>query len=121
MKDFYRDDFNEEALTTQLETYQVIVQGKEVKTITDIVMFFRDLLPESRLFFTEVMRVLRHVLVMSATSERSFSALRRQKTYIWTSMTQERLTHLMTLHMHRCVTDAMDLLANEFAVRMNQG
>ncbi|KAH3831615.1 hypothetical protein DPMN_104886 [Dreissena polymorpha] len=58
------------------------------------------------------MRVLRHVLVMpatNATSERSFSALRRLKTYLRTSTTQERLTHLMTLHVHRCATDAMDL------------
>ncbi|XP_052253227.1 zinc finger MYM-type protein 1-like [Dreissena polymorpha] len=117
--DFYRDDFNEQALTTQLETYQVAVRDKKVKTITDIVTFFRDLSPESRLFFSEVMRVLRHVLVMpatNATSERSFSGLRRLKTYLRTSMTQERLTHLMTLHVHRCTTDAMDLLdvANEF-------
>lgn len=117
--DFYRDDFNEQALTTQLETYQVAVRDKKVKTITDIVTFFRDLSPESRLFFSEVMRVLRHVLVMpatNATSERSFSGLRRLKTYLRTSMTQERLTHLMTLHVHRCATDAMDLLdvANEF-------
>ncbi|XP_052268596.1 uncharacterized protein LOC127869976 [Dreissena polymorpha] len=117
--DFYSDDFNEDALTTQLETYQVAVRDKDVKTIKDIVTFFRDLPPESRLFFLEVMRVLRHVMVMpatNATSERSFSALRRLKTYLRTSMKQERLTNLMTLHVHRCANAAMDLLdvANEF-------
>ena len=59
------------------------------------------------------------LLVMPATnasSERSFSALRRVKTYLRTTMTQERLNHMMVLHVHKDSTDSLDLkkAVNEF-------
>ena len=52
----------------------------------------------------------------NAVSERSFSALRRIKTYLRSTMTQHRLNYLMTLHIHRDLTDKIDLIAtaNEF-------
>ena len=53
------------------------------------------------------------LLVMPATnasSECSFSALRRIKTYLRTTMTQQRLNHLMLLHVNKEKTDALDLL-----------
>ena len=51
-----------------------------------------------------------------ATSERSFSVLRRVKTYLRTTMTQNRLNHLMVLHVHKVRTDSLDLMsiAREF-------
>lgn len=50
------------------------------------------------------------------TSERSFSALHTVKTYLRTTMTQERLNHLMDLHVHRGETNALDLhaIASDF-------
>ena len=51
-------------------------------------------------------------LVMSATnatSERSFSALSRVKSYLRSTMTQMRLNNLMVLHVPRNRTDALDL------------
>ena len=42
-------------------------------------------------------------------SERS-SALRRIKTYLCTTMTQQHLNHLMLLHVNKEKTDALDLL-----------
>ena len=45
----------------------------------------------------------------NATSERSFSALRRVKTYLRSTMTQMRLNNLMILHVHKDKTDALDL------------
>ena len=63
--------------------------------------------------------VLKLVLVMpatNATSERSFSTLRRLKTYLRNSMTQQRLNNLMVLHVHKDLTDRLDLasIVNEF-------
>ena len=54
----------------------------------------------------------------NATSERSFSALRKLKTYLHSSMSQQRLNHLMLLHVHKERTDALDLeeAAGEFIV-----
>ena len=64
----------------------------------------------------EVMQLLLVMPATNATSERSFSALRRVKTYLRTTMTQQRLNHLMVLHVHKTSTDGLDLMsvAREF-------
>ena len=75
-----------------------------------------------RALFSEVITVLKLILVMPATnasSERSFSALRRIKTYLRSTMSQARLNHIMSLHVHKEITDKIDLVkvANEFLSR----
>ena len=47
----------------------------------------------------------------SCASERTFSALRRIKTFLRSSMTQERLNHLLVLHCHntRLRPEAIDI------------
>ena len=68
---------------------------------------------------SQVKTLTQLILVMPATnalSERSFSALRRVKTYLHTSKTQQRLNHLMLLYIHKERTDILDLktILNEF-------
>ena len=63
------------------------------------------------------------ILVMpatNATSERSFSALRRLKTWLRTTTSQARLNWCMLLHVHKERTDSLSLeeLVNEFAILM---
>ena len=75
--------------------------------------------PATRCLFSEIVTLVRLILVMpatNATSERTFSALRRVKTYLRATMTQERLNHLMILNTHREATDKMDIseVADEF-------
>ena len=55
---------------------------------------------------------------MNATSERSFSTLRGVNTYLRNIMGQERLNNIMILHVHKEITDSLDLdiIANEFIV-----
>ena len=52
----------------------------------------------------------------NVTSERSFSALRRVKSYLQNTMSQQRLNNLMLLHVHKGITDAINLkaIASEF-------
>ena len=54
-----------------------------------------------------------------ATSERKLSALRRVKSYLRSTMTQMRINNLITLHVHKERTDALDLkaIANAFTAR----
>ena len=54
--------------------------------------------------------------VLRSSSERSFSALRQLKTYLRATMKQDRLNYLMLLHVHKDITDELDLklLVNEF-------
>ena len=47
--------------------------------------------------------------VTNASSERSFSALRRVKNYLWSSMNQELVNYLMLMH----IPD-LRILLNEF-------
>ena len=56
------------------------------------------------------MLILLHLLpATSATAERSFSCLRRLKTYLRTTMGQERVNSVMILHVHQTETDDLDL------------
>ena len=57
-----------------------------------------------RTLYSEVCILVKLIIVMpasNATSERSFSALRRVKTYLRSTMTQVHLNNLMVVHVHR--------------------
>ena len=68
---------------------------------------------------SQVGKLVMLLLVMPATSsqsERSFSAVRRIKTYLCSTMSQQCLNHLMLLHVHKSQTDELNLIdvANDF-------
>ena len=52
----------------------------------------------------------------NAVSERSFSALKRVKTYLRSTTGDSRLNYLMLLHVHKDRTDTLNLVAvaNDF-------
>ena len=56
-----------------------------------------------------MMKLLLVLPATNATSKRSFSALRRVKTYLRTTMTQQRLNNLMVLHIHKDLVDSLEL------------
>ena len=92
---------------------------KEIASIHDIRECLQQFTSAERTLLNEVVIVMKLLLVMPATnasSERSFSALRRIKTYLRSTMGKERLNHLMTLHVHNDTIDAVDLVevANQF-------
>ena len=85
----------------------------------DIKEYVQTLGLAERELIAQVSTPLQLFLVMPATnsvSERSFSALRRVKIYLRSSMTQERLNHLLLLYAHKHLNDSMDLIeiANGF-------
>jgi len=45
---------------------------------------------------------------LTATAERSFSAMRRLKTYLQSTMSTEHLNSVMTLHVHKDLLDCID-------------
>ena len=60
-----------------------------------------------------VCNLLSLVLIMPATnavSERSFSCLRRLKSYLRATMSQSRLNNVMVLHVHKNLTDKISLV-----------
>ena len=57
-----------------------------------------------RALFSEIATVVKLILVMPATnalSERSFSALRRIKNYLRSTMTQKRMNNLMVMSVYK--------------------
>ena len=102
--------------------------GHEIKSLVGgmklkgIIAFLQSLsLIESELY-TEVIKLAKLIIVMPATnavSERTFSALRRLKTWLRSTMHQSRLNWCMLLHVHKDESDKLDLaiIGNEFASR----
>ena len=69
-------------------------------------------MPEMRVMFPNVESLVRLLLVnpaSSATAERSFSALRRLKTYLRASCGQLRLNTLAICHFHKEILDTIDI------------
>ena len=52
----------------------------------------------------------------NASSKRSISALKKVKTYLCSTMSQDRLNHIILLHCYKDLTDSLDLavVVNEF-------
>ena len=87
--------------------------------VNDLVTFLQSLDSSRRKLLSEISTLGKLLLVMLATnavSERSFSALKRVKTYLRSTTGDSRLNHLMMLHVHKDRTDALTLVdvANEF-------
>lgn len=106
--DLYHEDINFAQLLTQLSMLKGLVQ-KHVNNFTEFLTWFVN--SSSRPLLTQVSVIIQLLMVLPATnaiSERSFSTLRRVKTYLRSSMTQERLNALMTLHIYKEKTTALD-------------
>ena len=112
----YRENINLEQLQKQLPLLVDIIRQalSKVSRVTSVQTIceamntqnvYKSMLAEVhnlfRLYFT--------VLITSATSEKTFSALRRILTYLRSSMSEQRLNNCMLLHIHKDFTDACDI------------
>ena len=78
-------------------------------TLSDVIEFFKGKSTIQQEFLSQVW-LLRLLLAMPATnasSEHSFSALRRIKTYLCSTMTQARLNYIMIMNIHKSLTDGL--------------
>jgi len=81
--------------------------------------FLQSLSDTECLLYSMVVQLVKIILVVpapNAISERSFSILRHMKTWLRSAMQQSRLNWCMILHIHKELTDVLDLneVANEF-------
>ena len=70
-----------------------------------------DLFPNIRI----ILLVSATIPSSTATNERCFSALKRLKTYLRSSMLEERLTGLALLHIHHDIPVPVDVIIDRFA------
>ena len=101
--------------------FLLLISPRKVKntSIKDILKYLRNISSGQKALLSEICVIAKLILVMPATnaiSERSFSALRRVKTYLQSTMKQTRLNHLMILHVHKEKADSPNLhdIGNEF-------
>jgi len=127
------EDYSDElqcvcALYTELDASNLKVQlmnlatqfgGNSTTMLCEILDYLCGLSPDSRSFFKEVCCVASLIIVMPATnavSERSFSTMRRIKSYLRSTMKQSQLNHTMVLNIYKEELDNLDIVAvaNEF-------
>lgn len=115
---FYKGDFDLSSAKAQICLLPGIATtlGYDVKsfTIVDLISFLQSLNHSQRALLTEVVKIAKLLLVMPATnaiSERSFSALKRIKTYLRSTTSDSRLNNLLVLHVHKELVDDLDLKA----------
>ena len=120
---FYANDIDVTRLKRQLailtdvvkEFNPVIRKVTSIRTVSDAM----NANSTCKLMLSEVHKLLRlywTVPITSSTSERTFSVLKRLLTYLRSAMTEKRLNNCMLLHVHKDLTDQLDILevANSF-------
>ncbi|XP_039279145.1 zinc finger MYM-type protein 1-like [Nilaparvata lugens] len=119
-KDFFKNDLDVERLQIHLNMLADINRQNnlKMKSMRDVRKYLSQE-PAIKKMLSEVVKVIKLLQVVpisSATAERSFSALRRLKTYLRSTMGQKRLNNLAVLHAHRDVLDEVHLstVMNEF-------
>ena len=114
MCSFFYDDFSREDLEAELSTFHKLYHSaldEEVPSVDSIKTALVSLSTNQRTLLSTVCHLFQLLMILpatNATSERSFSALRRIKSYMRSKMTQARLNHLMILHYHQDMTDSLD-------------
>lgn len=112
-------DIDHHCLTTELAMIQKCRANGDIPpftSVTDARNYFSTH-SSYRLLFTEVLKLIILLTVVpptSATAERSFSCLKRIKTWLRSSMTQTRLNSVALLHAHRDQEPEIDDVLHEF-------
>ena len=126
---FFERDVDVERLKVQLcmlpDTIKTAFDGS-IKRVTNV-RTIADAMMKSEIYQNMLCEVNKALLlyftfpVTTSTAERSFSSLRRIKTYLRNTMSACKLNNLLLMHVHQHRTDTLDLveLAKEF-IAVNQ-
>ena len=107
----YVEDVNFGSLSSELQSLKTILNGDKPSHIHDIVKTLKSRDRTTWLLIPSVIKVIKLLLVMAATSttaERSFSSMRRLKTWIRSTMKQKRFSSLAILSTHKDLTDEIN-------------
>ena len=115
----FRGDYDHDSLIIQLQLLPAIFDDCEPVNFGDVVKGIQLLFREKRKLIRNVVLIASLVLTngaTSATTEGSFSTLRRLKTWLQSIMKQKRLNSLTLPNENPDIVDKMSLIdiANEF-------
>ena len=90
--------------------------------LSEMIALFQKLDIIKTMLAAEVIKLVNVILVLPATNvvgKRSFSSLKRIKTYLPSATANNRLNHLLILDIHKLLTDRLDLtkVVDEFVER----
>ena len=113
---FNEGDLTPYDLRTQFKLlYSVVNEAKfdtTTFTIQDLFTLIRSFKKPEKELLSQVVILTKLLIVAPATnavSERSFSSLKRLRTYMRSTTCDDRLNHLMILHVHKEKTDRLDM------------
>ena len=111
----YKDDFKGDKLKAQLETLRYFSEST-IDNVKELVEFMQSLSATTKTFVPKSLCWQEFSL---SVSERSFSAMKRVKTYLRSTDSDCRLNHLVVLHVHKNRTDSLNMVevANAFVER----
>ena len=126
ISDIYAGDLDLERLELQLKMLPDLVKCSNaavpIKQVTKLETLCNVMVenPNNRNLFSEIDKLLRLYLTVpatSATAERTFSVLRRLKSYLRATMKQERLNSVILLNIYQSEFDDLDIhrIAEKFA------
>ena len=123
ISDYYADDIDEARLFLHLSMLADLCRSSNppvtVTDISDVVQLLIDnevwsqMLPEA----VKLLRLYLTLPVTSCTAERSFSCLRRLKTFLRSTVSQKRLNHIALLHCHRDQSLDLSEICNTFILK----
>ena len=100
----FMDDVNMVEVVNELHIISNSASAKVVKNMIDCITLFRNFSDSEKELFPHLFKLCKLYLVLpcsTASAERTFSQVRRVKSYLRTSMKQERLNHLMVLRAYK--------------------
>ena len=98
----------------QLQIFSSSFPGDKPASIREILSYLKGLSEGQKAFYKQICWIARLIIVLpstNASSERAFSAMKRLKTYLRSTMCQPRLNHVMILEIYREEFDRLDLTA----------
>ncbi len=122
MGDLYAVDLSDvSSLSAEIHTWYIKWKSDEKEHgLSALPSTLSSTMPRISNFYTNIkalVTVLCTLPVTSCTAERSFSGLKRVKTTLRSSMSNERLTSLTLLHVHQDIPVIIEEVIDEFSRR----
>ena len=113
------DEVDIQMLPTQLSLFRTMMGNKQLECFFDILSEVQKLSNHQRTLIRHVITIINLLNVnpcSSATAERTFSAARRNKTWLRSTMLQRRFNSITILNLHKPRTDNINIvdIANDF-------
>ena len=123
--EFYKDDFDEDNLRAQLQSFKSMFKKKDNLVFGDIIDYFKKLEPQILSLLSEVCKIVKLILVLPASnaeSERSFSKMKLVKDRLRSTMNAKKLNHFMIVAHNKDIFDNLDFeeIADEFISRTDR-